>query len=247
MNMNMKEIFQVFGLREKEAEVFLLTVEIGPQPASVISKHCNIARSSIYFLLEKMVRLGMLEKFEHRRTTFFRAISIDQVQILFSNKLQEIANAREALLHRLPELKAMENKTTLIPKVRIFEGSRDIEKIYETVLREKSFCTFFNPQMQQEGKYFDKIPQAIRRSGMHVKEILVSGPIAEKYREKYSSAFHQIKLLPKEVEFLSDTIICDERLFTIGYGKGNVFAVEIVNAALVKTRKSIFDFVWSKI
>ena len=67
--------------------------------------------------------------------------------------------------------------------------------------------------------YFHKIPLAIRANGGSAKELLIDCKEAEEYRSLYKSNRHEIEILPVTVNFSSDTIITDQKIFLVGYSK----------------------------
>ncbi len=48
------------GLNEKEAKVYIATLELGEGSASEIAKKSEVNRATTYFILEKLIKMGLV-------------------------------------------------------------------------------------------------------------------------------------------------------------------------------------------
>ncbi len=244
----MKSIFSQFDLDEKETGAFLELVKLGASPISIWAKHAKINRSSMYVLLDRLVKTGLVTTFIHKNVQHVQPISVTKISSLLDQKQKDIEGIKTILGTHLPELLALEKTSAITPSVEFFEGRHRVEAMYEEVLEEKSFRAFFNPTRVKEimPGYYHKIPLTIRKNGGSAKELLVHCKEAEEYKRLYASKKHQIIILPKRVMFSSDTIITKQKIYLVGYGKDMVVATEIWNGELAKTQSTLFDLIWAK-
>lgn len=242
----MKQLFRKFGLDDKEIQTFLKLLELGAQPVSVIARHVGVPRSSMYLILDRLKETQLIEEFERAGIKYVKAIPVKSIADVLHAKEAQIHQMEELLEDKLPELEALENKLSITPHVKFFEGKDAVMKMYEAVLGEKEFVAFFNPKLVKSTlpQYLDKIPQAIKEEKAKVRELLVECKEAHEYQDQYQSKNHQIKILPKGMRFDSDTIITPDRIFMISYGEDNVSAVEIFNKSLAETQRALFDQLW---
>ncbi|MFH0820269.1 MAG: helix-turn-helix domain-containing protein [Candidatus Peregrinibacteria bacterium] len=245
----MKSLFTKLGLNEKETETFLKLLELGAQPVSVIAKHVGVPRPTMYLILDSLKHAQLVEEFERAGIKYFKAIPAKEIAGVLKSREREIEQTLSILQESLPELEALENKLSITPRVKFFEGKQAIMKMYESMLREKTFCAVFNPQRVKRmmPEYHFKIPETIRSEKLKVKELLVAGSDAEEYQNLFQSKNHQIKILPKTVNFESDTIICPEKIYMISYGEKDQSAIEIWNKSLAETQKILFEQLWGNI
>lgn len=167
---------------------------------------------------------------------------------LLEGKQREIETTKSILNTKLPELTALQSLNAITPKVQFYEGRLRVEAMYEEVLKEKSFCAFFNPERVRTmmPTYYHKIPLTIRNNNGAVKELLVNCKDAEEYKNLYASDRHEIAILPKGVVFSSDTIITKDKIFLVGYGKDTIVGTEIWNTELAQTQLTLFGLLWDK-
>lgn len=245
----MYDIFKKLQLDKKDAEVFMKLLELGAQPASTVAKACSLPRSSTYLILERLKSAGFVEQFQRAGVKYFKCIPLDDVPKVLNQKVQTIKTSIQDFKSQINDLKKLENRYTITPKIKIFEGKEQLYKVYEDLMREKEFSAIFNAELfiKIMPKYESKVTKAFKNNKSKVKELVVNNTKGKYYQNKYQSKNHQIKLLPKDFNLDSDVIITKEKVYMISYGANETAAVQIFNTALAQTQLQYFNFMWSKI
>lgn len=242
----MKQLFQNLGLTEKEMNIFLLLLELGAQPVSVVAKHAGIPRSTMYLVVDKLKKLQLIEVFERKGMKYVKCISVKAIADVLKTRERKIKQTEEMFRDALPELEMLESKLSITPVVKFYEGREAVMGIYEEVLREKEFCAFFYPAYVKKTfpEYHYKIGEALKKTGGKARELLITCPEAEEYQKKFHSKKHQIRILPENTFFSSDTIICDQHFYMTTYSENQVSGTKVINSALARTQREVFDLVW---
>lgn len=245
----MKNLFYTLGANEKEMQTFLKILELGAQPVSIIAKHLQTPRSSMYVTLEKLKKLNLIEEFERMGITYIKCIPIDSITDLLKVKERQVEQSINILQEKMPELKALENRLSIFPTVRFFQGKKSVMAIYEEILKEKEFYATFSPHIVKKimPEYVHKLAEELLKKKGSAKEILVCSKEAEEYKEKFHSQKHQIKILPKGRTFESDNIITKEKIYLISYGENQISGTEIHNKSLAKTHRVLFEELWERL
>lgn len=245
----MEDLLKNLGANKKEAETFLKLLELGAQPVSVIAKQVSVPRSTMYLILDGLKKLGLVEEFERNALKYFKCIPVRDIPGILKTREDEIKRALSVLEKRLPELEALENKLSITPKVKFYEGKDAVVKMYEEVLKEKTFYACFNPHVDSPVMkiYFDKVGETINAKKLNVSELVVDGPLGKRYLKEYATKNHKIKILPKNMKFDSDNFICEDKIYMVSYGDRDVSAVKIYSRALVETQKAMFEQVWKSV
>lgn len=244
----MKQFFKNLGLNDKEINCYLKMLELGAQPASVIAKYSSVPRSSVYIFLDELKKNGFVEEFERASIKHYRAISAGEIAMLLKAKEKQLEQTQDLYMEALPDLERLENRLSITPQVKFFEGRNNLAKVYEEVLKEEEFYAYFNPALvkQYMPQYHETIPETLKSNGGKAKELLVDCQEAQQYQQNFQSQKHQIKILPKKLKFQSDTIICRDKIYMISYGEDQVSAIEIFNSSLATTQRQIFEQLWGK-
>ncbi|MEK7592613.1 MAG: helix-turn-helix domain-containing protein [Patescibacteria group bacterium] len=245
----MEELFTRPGLDEKETHVFLVLVRLGACPVSRLAKHARLNRSSLYTILQRLELAGFITSFTHSGIRHVQAVPIGELTALLNDKEDALASTRTMLEKSLPELSALQKTNPITPKVQFYEGVHRVEMLYEMVLKESSFRSFFHPGRVKAimPEYFHKIPEMLKKRNGRAKELLVACKEALEYQDAHSSDRHEIKIFNKSIAFSSDTIITKEKIFLVGYSHEDAVATEIWNRELADTQRAVFDMVWRTI
>lgn len=245
----MKTLFRNLGLSEKETAAWLKMLELGAQPVSVIAKYVSVPRSSMYVILERLEKLQLIEHFDRNGITYFKCIAVRSLPELLQNQEEKIEHTLQVLHKKLPQLEALENKLSITPRVRFFEGKTGAAKMYKEVLKEKEFHAAFNPKLVKHAmpEYYYKVAEALKEKSGRAKELVLDCPEGREYQKRFHSENHQIKILPTDVDFPSDTIICKNKIYMISYGEGQISATEIVNPSLAQTQRALFEELWKRL
>lgn len=245
----MKTLFQNLGATEKEMQAFLKMLELGAQPISVVAKHVGVPRSSMYVILEKLIKLQLVEQFERSGITYIKCIPVRHISDVLKMKERALEQTEKLLADFTPELERLENKLSITPTVRFYEGKQAVMKMYEEVIRENGFVAFFNPAVVHAvmPEYYYKIGEMLNKNKGRAQELLVPGIEAERYKKRFDSRQHQIKFLPKGAVFHADTLICKDTIYMISYGEKEVSGTGIHNPALAAAQRVVFDALWERI
>ena len=73
----MQQLFACLGLSSKETQTFLKLLELGAQPVSVIAKHVGVPRSTMYFILERLRVIGLVEEFERSGIRYAKSVPVE--------------------------------------------------------------------------------------------------------------------------------------------------------------------------
>lgn len=245
----MKELFVSLGATKRQMEIFLKMLSLGAQPASVIARHMAVPRSTMYLYLDELKKLGLVDEFVRAGIKYFKCVPVSEIGDLLNSSEAKIQHARKVYNEKLADLERLESKLSITPKIIFYEGKDAVMKMYEEVLKEDSFYSFFNPQVDNLVLeiYFKKIDEEIVRRELNVKELVVDGKKARKYFAGSNSKNHKIKFLPKGVSFDSDNLICKDRIFMVSYGETEVSAVKIQSETLANSYRVIFEQLWGRI
>lgn len=245
----MKMLFQNLGTSEKEMRAFLILLELGAQPASVVAKHMDIPRSSMYVLLDRLQKLNLVATFQRAGMTYFQCVPVKHLEDLLKTKARAIDQTLRILQEKLPELQALESKLSITPTVKFFEGKRAVMHMYEEVLKEREFYALFNPLVVKSvmPEYSYTIAERLQEARGKAKEMLVDSPEAKRYQKRFESEHHQIRLLPKGMIFSADTIITQNNMYMVAYGEEQISGTQIQNTVLAQTHRVIFEQLWRTI
>lgn len=249
----MKNILACLEVGEKEMSVFLKMLELGAQPVSVIAKQAGQPRSTMYLILERLKKAGLVEEFERAGIMYVRCIPVIDIPGIVKMKEAQVHEGLVEIQKALPKLEALENRLSITPKVRFFEGVDGVMKAYREMLNEKFekgdvLYAYFNPAFVKKmmPKYHFKIPETFKEKGIKAQELLADSADAREYKKMFLRKGHEIKILPKNVKLTADTILWNNKIYMVSYGEKEMVATEIWNTSLYNSQKAFFELMWRK-
>lgn len=126
------------GLSDKESDVYLSMLELGPASVQDIAKKAGVNRSTTYVMIESLKRRGLLSTFDHGKKVYFAAESPDKLKLLMQDELAEIKAKQARMEAALPRLQAIFNAHTDKPHVRYLEGEHALMQIRNEIVESKS-------------------------------------------------------------------------------------------------------------
>lgn len=239
-NMEISNLLEQFGLKEKETKLYLACLEMGQSTASQLSKKTSIQRTLIYDIAQKLIDRGMMTSISKKNKSSFSAIS---PQSLLKLEEQKVSRLKKML----PQLEAMYGAGGGKAKIYYYEGKAGIDHINNETLRYRGeivgFTTPLYVNFQQ--KYISKEYADRRREiGNRVRIIGEQSPEIIELKRHDSDFFRETKIVSKNL-FSSDIElgVYGESVFVIDYKEEVGFIIE--NKSTAKTLKRIFDLVWN--
>lgn len=110
-----KKFLKDIGLNEKQVSLYITSLQFGPQPASILAKHTNIARPTVYYELYDLIEEGVFTKKISNGVTKFSAIKpklLDSIINKKQHEVEEMRNNFETLLPRIENLSSEDLKTS---------------------------------------------------------------------------------------------------------------------------------------
>jgi len=234
------------NLSEKEARIYLTLLELGPSTPYRIAKKAHLKRPTAYVIAEGLVEKGLLVQVISEKKKTYVARSPESY---VADIEKRVAEAKKVL----PELMAVQRKTSEQPNLLYFEGLEGMRQAYDYRLKD-----FHNTEIVGFAARVDDFSNELLEQ--------VSLPW-NSYREKHNiklrvfttddkklTAFKDFFANKKELvaKFLPENLYnSDSTIEIFGWGirivmVKNMQAIIVESTKLSATFRQIFDLLWSK-
>ncbi|MBT4277140.1 hypothetical protein HOD96_00110 [Candidatus Falkowbacteria bacterium] len=236
---------QKIGLNEKEAKVYLASLELGETNIQRISKKSGVKRTTVYDILESLKKRGLISTFKKNKKIFYYAESPKSLD-------KDLDEKKELLKQAMSELMSISNLIDKKPKIRYFEHVEGIKEVYLDTLNypEQEMVSwiaeeaFYNFDVDFLNSYYH--PKRLKKK-IWTREIASDDPETQKYKRDDEKSLRNTKLLSAE-DFPLDVSI---NL----YGKNKIgimsfdeeIGIIIESEKIYVTLKSMFEFAWGKL
>jgi sugar-specific transcriptional regulator TrmB len=197
MDETLVQVLKAYGLSEKEAQVYLVALQIGKSPASSLARKAGFNRWTTYTLLQQLKEKQVVQSIEYKGVTHFYAV---QPEALFK-KLEE---KYETFKAQLPTFAALAEQYDNRPRIQYFEGLAWLKLLYEDLLTSQStIYAFLGTQKLSQAMetylYEEFLPRRVATK-ISAKVLLWPDPANKKYVGNDKKTLKQCKIV-KDVAF----------------------------------------------
>lgn len=239
--MDFKEL-KSLGLAEKEARVYLASLELGQDTVQNIAEKAKVNRATTYVVIESLMEKGLMSTVQEGKKQYFYAESPERLTILFREQALEIQRKQEQLDKILPELRSLNNKSNDKPLVRYFKGKDGLIGLSEEM--------FFNNNNDDtiRGIYsYDLLLKmfseeeivALRKKRIN-RKVKSSVIVNDDNKRLAATDAHINRIKSGECEITSDIAILGDKVRMITQ-KGQIGALIIENKEISNTLRVLFD------
>lgn len=246
--MDSTEALKNLGLSEKEARIYLATLQSPNGTAYSIAKISGIKRPTAYVVLEELLEKGIAKKIPRAETAQYLAISPEELFTVYRNKLN---NAEEVL----PELKAISNKKGEKAKVSYYEGLEATKEMYkkmfdknedETTTECLAIYGHSKDASEKLKEYWEFLNQKYAREKIKRRIIITDDESNNEFFQKLSESQDvAIKKIKKEGYDSNISIQIYKNNFFISSHR-DLQSVVIENPDIANSFRQLFEMLWEK-
>ena len=245
-----KTILSKLGLNEKEIEIFLFLSKNKVQTVKQIADATSINRTTAYRHIETLRQKGLVKWLISQRGIKVEATPPENLRILLDTQKREIEQTSTNLPQLIDMLQRLKPSPKLETKIRYYEEKEGIEQLFWNTLKTTESTRSYAPMRRRE--FIDpafeyKLEEEWVCRGLKDKIITNENRlpyIRKKLHLLYKKTL-DIRIIPRRQFYITNDIIIYNYTFAIAsLEKNNLVGVEIENAEIAKTQKSIFDLIW---
>jgi sugar-specific transcriptional regulator TrmB len=232
------------GFNEKQAKIYLASLELGETTIKEIAKKAEIKRTTIYDLLDEMLENGLIKQTIKGTRKKLIAASPKELQIIIQK--------REALLSQImPTLTSMSNVEKIRPKIRFYEGREGLIEVYRDTFQYSGEILAFASEDVVKVLGIDwatnyikqRVQKKLYYKGIISKSVLIEKEFASRDQEQMRSA----KIIDgTKYPFSNEIMIYGHQRIAIISAKDSI-GVIIESAEIFRTQKSIFELLWDNL
>ena len=236
---------QHLGLSDKEASVYMASLELGSDTVQEIAKRAEVKRANTYAVIEKLMSKGLMSSVGKGKKTLYQVEDPKQLMRLLQEQEEDIKKKEQEFKKLLPELETLFDIAEEKPKVRYFEGKEGLISVREDYFKAKNKEVLGIFALDEEKSVFteEERKQAIKkRVGSKIKIKLL---YSAKEISKISTDLTTKRFIPKDKFPLSSSfVIYDNKIGIVSF-KGKLIGVIIENKEIANTFRLIFNLAWT--
>lgn len=233
------------GLNEKEAKVYLATLELGNATVQQIATKSEVNRATSYFILENLMKMGLASTVEQDKKQYFTAADPTQLSDLI-NKERKILEEKEKNLKKiLPQIQSIHNTRENKPVVKYYEGKEGIDAMNSEILNKTETKTIqvaysiddannlYTDEEIAEGKQ-ERIEKGIKTEVIYTykDKVWESTPDGERLK------------IPEDKFHLKCDIAVYDKFVTLTSLQNRLFGIEIEDEEVAQSMQTLFKLAW---
>lgn len=244
-----EKYLQEIGLNEKEAAIYLGLLEVDNASVIDVSKKTKINRSTVYVVLEGLMKKGLVSETQIGKKVHYQAESPERLETFVEGQKAIFEEQSKRLKDIIPQIKGIQRATGERPVVKYFEGR-------ESALG--SHLLFFNTQDKEGVGYFlfdrDLIEEIFKPNEISsVQKIRPEKQI--KAKTLYTSTkttlptselSERVKIDGGKYPLYCDVSIYEDRVQIVTMGK-SIATIFIQSKDVAETLKSLFRLAFDNI
>jgi predicted transcriptional regulator len=129
---------QKLGLSDKEAMVYIASLELGPSPVQAIAQRASVNRATTYVLIESLTQRGLMSSFEKGKKTMYTAEKPERLHRIVHHERAAVDEKEQVVKRILPDLEALCDMAGERPKVSFYEGLDGLEAMREEFFQSRA-------------------------------------------------------------------------------------------------------------
>lgn len=238
------DILKKIGFSDKEAQIYLGLLVLGPSSVRDLAKKVELNRGSVYEALKWLREQGLVNFYERDAKQYSVAEDPEKLRGLVSRKAEDLKEADKKITAILPELQSIYDRGGERPVARYFEKD-NVRKILEDVLEKteasenKQYRVYSDARIR-EYLYggFETFSDARIAKGIKVKVLAIGG--GGELRGLDERRWLEIKNTTPTYTL----IYAGQVAFISLDAKQELVGVVVDNEGVYETQKQIFEELW---
>lgn len=240
----LRPLLQRIGLDQREVEVYLAMLSLKSARATDIAKLAKQSRSHTYLMLRSLEQRGLVSEVERGKVLQFMAEPPERLIAYLKDREKELHELGQLAEGALPQLRSLTNPLIQAPRVTLLHGLEGMKQVYREIFP-NSFCALFNTEAMYQA-FGSGAPQMILKEnqGLLGRDLLVDNRSAQRFiAENKQSEEYEIRLLPKDVIFGTDTMVYGDTMIILAYDADHTI-IRIQNKNIADSFRAWFEVLW---
>ena len=244
--MNLEKELTKLGLDEKEAKIYLATLEFGPINIQNLAKKSGVRRSTSYEIIRNLKTKGLLSEIVKGKRKLIIATSPE--------KLKRDAKEKERLINQLlPELKLLDNSGATKPRITHYEGREGLREIYMIALEAKDkradWISPIQSVVETVGEDFlEKYVETKQKMGYWIRSLHITSRQVSTYKylrpDTFEKTLRKVRFSPTEIDIPNTMAIWDDKVAIMSTKReGFGFIIESKDYAI--SMKALYELLWN--
>lgn len=242
-----QKLLRSLGFTESEANIYLVSLEMGPSSVQDIAKKAKVSRVTTYAAIESLIKSGLMSSLQKGKKNVYAAESPDRLLSFVSSRIKSMEATLKEVESSVQDLKLLQRGDK--PVVRLFEGEGAMAALQADMLKtppaetfeefgndDEIYATHSYEELQPFHDEFAKIKQDLRL-------IYLSKEKPVGIKKGKSPNITMMYLPTDQYDFGGDILVYGNKI-GLSTWRGKQISVIIESEELAKTMRAMFQLMW---
>ncbi len=235
------------GLSDKEASVYLASLELGPAPVQDISHKSKINRATTYVMIESLSGRGLISTFVRGKKRFYTPETPERLLSILRMQQKELEEKEKEFAKTLPTLLALYNTEGVKPQIRYiegFEGLKTVHQIFEKLKGEYVQILPLDDALASPELEADRPRHVATLAAEQVMHRILAVTDKVKPEDLPKMGYGEMKFMPaSEFPLHGEIVIRANYVFLFSY-RSAVLSVVITSKEIADAARVLFNLAW---
>lgn len=246
MQNNVQAILRSLGLNEKEIEMYLTLLKVGPSPASALGKRTNIVRSTAQYTCQQLAQKGIIRMTHKGTTNLFSAEPPEKLALLISRERLQLDEKEYQLKGIIDVLTKMMEPGTTLPRVEFYEGKQEMILLYKKILDLRKPIDAIEGPWDKNIFYPDFVEQFVKTRIERKIFTRVISPADDPVNVADQAEFREVRNFSgKKFPYNLDLKICDDYVCIFSSDPQHPIGISIRHRDVSNNLRILFEIFWN--
>ncbi len=239
----LQDLFEKIGFTAKEATLYTLLYQRGPNPVSTLAKLSGILRTSTYDILKSLIEKGLIISFRQGATTYF---AIDDVKKIYLEQKEKVQCAEKIV----KELRSIPVSTEGA-QINYYKGIEGFREMHEDTLLHPTkeiigWLNIDNFYMGLDQKGENSWTRKRYQKGIKVRLLLQDSKRSRAMKKNDPELNREIRIIPQGSYPFQSSCYLYENYISLFHTENDLFTgIRIRSSAFYQLYRQAFEMCWN--
>ncbi|MBU3964846.1 helix-turn-helix domain-containing protein [Patescibacteria group bacterium] len=249
----MKKELKELGLTDKETDLYLAGLKLGPATAQKLAEVSEVKRPTVYFIIDRLKKLGLANQSYLGKKRLFEMAQPEKLAKFITEEKEKLKKKEQGINKIISSLKVMASKSEFASDIKIYEGYDATMDILIKLGKTKSPTYSFYSSHYFPLEDYEKIKKTVaefnkvkRMAKSKIYVITDHIPLTSKFFPSADEEIREFRFLPENIKLPAMVDISEDTvaLSSVRNGYG---CIVIKNKTIAETLRIIHGIVWQSL
>lgn len=246
----MKRELKELGLTDKETDLYLAGLKLGPATAQQLADSSGVKRPTVYFIIDRLKKIGFVNQGFVGKKKIFEMAPPEKLAKFIEEEKEKLKKKEQGIKKIISSLQAMASKSEFASDIKIYEGyDATMDALIELGKTKSPTYSFYSrhyfpledyEKIKKTVAEFNKVKR-MAKSKLYV--ITDQKPLTSKFFPSADEEIREFRFLSEDIK-LPAMVDISEDIVSLSSVRDGYSCVVIKNKTIADTLRIIHGIVW---